>query len=133
MDLQSYTIGKAISPFLSDRVINHIYNSMYLVTTHKIFLWILFAFVSLKLAEILPYCCSYKGILYRRNCTIILRFGIMELWNFLYKKLSQLDSLFILLSPQNQLDIYFLTLWEYWLGLAKPKNVFGSILNPSIK
>ena len=28
---------------------------------------------------------------------------------------------------QNQLDIYFLTLWEYWLGLAKPKNIFRSI------
>jgi len=26
------------------------------------------------------------------------------------------------LSPQNQLDICFLALWEYWLGLAKPKN-----------
>ena len=25
---------------------------------------------------------------------------------------------------------YFLTLWEHWLGLAKPKNVFRSILNP---
>jgi len=37
------------------------------------------------------------------------------------------------LSPQNQLDIYFLTVWEYWLGMAKPKNVFRSILNPSIK
>ena len=36
------------------------------------------------------------------------------------------------LSPQNQLDIYFLTLWEHWLGLAKPKNVFRSILHPSI-
>ena len=33
------------------------------------------------------------------------------------------------LSPKNQLDIYFLTLWEYWLGLAKPKNVFRSILS----
>jgi len=37
------------------------------------------------------------------------------------------------LSPQNQLDIYFLTVWEYWLGIAKLKNVFRSILNPSIK
>ena len=26
------------------------------------------------------------------------------------------------LSPQNQLDIYFLTFWEHWLGIAKPKN-----------
>ena len=37
------------------------------------------------------------------------------------------------LSPQNQLDIYFLTLLEYFLGIAKPKNVFRSIVNPSIK
>ena len=37
------------------------------------------------------------------------------------------------LSPQNQLDICFLALWEYWLGLAKPKSVFRSILDPSIK
>ena len=34
---------------------------------------------------------------------------------------------------QNQLEIYFLTLWEYLLGIAKPKNVFRSILNPSNK
>jgi len=31
------------------------------------------------------------------------------------------------LSPQNQLDIYFLALWEYWLGLAKYKNVLGTL------
>ena len=37
------------------------------------------------------------------------------------------------ISPQNQLDIYFLRVWENWLGLAKPKNVFRSILNPSTK
>ena len=37
------------------------------------------------------------------------------------------------LSSQNQLDIYFLTVWEYWLGIAKPKNVLKSILNPSTK
>ena len=35
--------------------------------------------------------------------------------------------------PKNQFDIYFLTVWEYWLGIAKPKNVFRSILNPYIK
>ena len=29
--------------------------------------------------------------------------------------------------PQNQLDVYFLTVLEHWLGLAKPKNVFRSI------
>ena len=31
------------------------------------------------------------------------------------------------------LDIYFVTVWEHWLGIAKPKNVYTSILNPSIK
>ena len=36
-------------------------------------------------------------------------------------------------QSQESVDIYFLTLWEYWLGLAKPKNVFRSTLNPSIK
>jgi len=36
-------------------------------------------------------------------------------------------------SWKHPLKIYFLALWEYWLGLAKPKNVFRSILNPSIK
>ena len=54
--------------------------------------------------------------------TVVLYIGIMKVRGFWPK-----------LSPQNQLDIYFLTLWEYWLGLAKPKNVFRSILNPSIK
>ena len=34
---------------------------------------------------------------------------------------------------QNQLDIYFLTVWEHWLDIAKPKNIFRSILNLSIK
>ena len=37
------------------------------------------------------------------------------------------------LSPKNQLDIYFLRVWEYCLEIAKPKNVFRLILNPSIK
>ena len=56
------------------------------------------------------------------SCTVVLYIGIMKFGDFGQK-----------LSPQNQLDIYFLTHWEYWLGLAKPKNVFRSILNPSIK
>ena len=30
------------------------------------------------------------------------------------------------LSPQNQLDIYFLTLWEYWLGLAKLHDPYST-------
>ena len=37
------------------------------------------------------------------------------------------------LSPQNQLDFCFLTVWEYWLGIAKPKDVFRSTLNLCIK
>ena len=36
-----------------------------------------------------------------------------------------------IISP-NQFDIYFLTVWEQWLVIAKPKNAFRSILNPSI-
>ena len=37
------------------------------------------------------------------------------------------------LSPQNQLEIYFLTVRGWWLGMAKLKTVLRSILNPSIK
>ena len=37
------------------------------------------------------------------------------------------------LSLQNQLDICFLTVWEHWLGIAKPKNVFRSTVNHYIK
>ena len=29
--------------------------------------------------------------------------------------------------PQNQLNIYILTVEKYWLGKAKPKNVFRLI------
>ena len=39
----------------------------------------------------------------------------------------------IIAPPQNQLDIYFLTIKDYWLDIAKPKNVFKSILKSSIK
>ena len=51
----------------------------------------------------------------------------------IHKKKKQVGDFGLKLSPQNQPDIYFVTLWEHWLGLAKPKNVFRSILNPSIK
>jgi len=54
--------------------------------------------------------------------TVVLYIGIMKVWGFWFE-----------LSPQNQLDICFLALWEYWLGLPKPKNVFRSTLDPSIK
>ena len=37
------------------------------------------------------------------------------------------------LSPQYQLDICFLTVWECWLGIAKPKNVFRSTPNCCIE
>ena len=53
---------------------------------------------------------------------VVLYIGIMKVWRFCPK-----------LSPQNQLDICFLTVWEYWLGLAKPKNVFRSTLSHCIK
>jgi len=41
-----------------------------------------------------------------------------------------LGDLGLKLLPQNQLDIYFLAVGKYLLGIAKPKNVF---INPSIK
>ena len=33
------------------------------------------------------------------------------------------------IPPRNLPNIYFLTAWKHWLGIAKPKNVFGSTLN----
>jgi len=45
----------------------------------------------------------------------------------LYTGIMRLEDFGPKLLPQ--LDIYFLTVWEHWLGIAKPKNVF---LNPSI-
>ena len=33
------------------------------------------------------------------------------------------------ISPKNQLNIYFVTGRQYWLGTAKPKNVFRSTLS----
>ena len=45
---------------------------------------------------------------------------------------DHVNTLSLLLS-HNHLDIFFLIVREYWLGIAKPKNVFESILNPSIK
>jgi len=54
--------------------------------------------------------------------TVVLYIGIMKVWGFGPK-----------LSPLNQLDICFPTVWEYWLGIAKPKSVFRSTLNRCIK
>ena len=36
-------------------------------------------------------------------------------------------------SFRNQLDIYFLTDREQFIGIDKPKNIFRLILSPSIK
>ena len=36
------------------------------------------------------------------------------------------------IPPRNLPNIYFLTAWQHWLGIAKPKNVFRSTLNLSI-
>ena len=33
------------------------------------------------------------------------------------------------ISPQNQLNIYFMTSRQYFLGIAKLKNVFRSTIN----
>jgi len=46
----------------------------------------------------------------------------MKVWGFWPRIISQ-----------NQLDICFLTVWEYWLGIAKPKDVFRSTLNCCIE
>ena len=35
--------------------------------------------------------------------------------------------------PTNQPNIFFVTAWQHWLGIAKPKNVFRSTLNLCIK
>jgi len=41
--------------------------------------------------------------------------GILEVWGFQLKTITQ-----------NQPHISFLTVWQHWLGMAKPKNVFRS-------
>ena len=46
------------------------------------------------------------------NCLL----GIMKAWGF-----------------QNQPHVSFSAIWQHWLGIAKPKNVFRSTLNPSNK
>ena len=37
------------------------------------------------------------------------------------------------ISPQNQLNSYFVRSRQYWLGIAKLKHVFRSTINPSTK
>ena len=36
-------------------------------------------------------------------------------------------------SPKTQLKFYLLTVCQYWLGIADPKNVFRSILAADFK
>ena len=43
----------------------------------------------------------------------------IEVWDFLPQKILQ--------------NSYFVTSRQYWLGIAKPKNVFRSTINPSTK
>jgi len=45
---------------------------------------------------------------------------IMEVWSFQPKNITQKPAL----------CISFTTVWQYWLGIAKPKNVFRLTLNP---
>ena len=37
------------------------------------------------------------------------------------------------IPPTNQPNIYFVTAWQHWLDIAKPKNVFRSTVNLFIK
>ena len=37
------------------------------------------------------------------------------------------------IPPRNLPNIYFLTAWQHWLGIAEPKNVFRWTLNLCIK
>ena len=53
---------------------------------------------------------------------IVLHIRIMKVWDFYPKVL-----------PTNEPNIYFMTAWQHWLGMAKPKNAFGSTLNLCIK
>ena len=46
--------------------------------------------------------------------TIVLYIGIIKVWGFL--------------PPTNQPNISFVTAWQHWLDIAKPKNVFRSTL-----
>ena len=49
----------------------------------------------------------------------VLCIGIMGVWDFF--------------PPTNQPNIYFMTAWQHWLGIAMPKNVFRSTPNLCIK
>jgi len=57
-------------------------------------------------------------IQYGSNCIL----GIMKVWRFLPK-----------MSSKNQPHISVSIVWQYWLGVAKPKNVLKLTLRPSNK
>ena len=48
--------------------------------------------------------------------------GIIKVWDFLPEN-----------PTYNQLNINFVTAWQHWLGIVKPKNVLRSTLNHYIK
>ena len=58
---------------------------------------------------------------------------IIQCSSTVYKDHEGLGFLVPKYLPQNQLNIYFVTSTQDWLGIAKPKNVFRSIINPSAK
>ena len=53
--------------------------------------------------------------------TLLHILGIMKVWDFLPQNIT----------PKHQLSIYFVTSRQNWLGIAKLKNVFRSIIDPS--
>ena len=60
---------------------------------------------------------------YIAHSTVVLHIGsgIMKVWRFWPHIITQKPAWYLLSDR------------EYWLGIATPKNVFRSILNPSIK
>ena len=54
--------------------------------------------------------------------TVVLYIGIMKVRGFWPQ----------IITPKPTWYFYFQTVWEHWLGIAKPKYVFRSILNLSI-
>ena len=68
--------------------------------------------VSLLFIYMIPIACKITNFPY----TCIIQYG-----STIYRDHEGFGDFGLKLSPQNQLDIYFLTLQEYWLGIAKPK------------
>ena len=44
---------------------------------------------------------------------VVLYIGIIKVWDCLPE-----------IPPTNQRNINFVTAWQHWLGIAKPKNLF---------